>query len=181
MSGGGGKAEENSELNESACVAVALFAAMWVYVLRRDWQSDARRQLRELGVRVHHAEAKEVVACLSELLRRIAMVRHGRVASASLTGEAWLAWLTTNDPAGFPWLERGRVLIDLPYAPPRDQARAEGIAPNDLLALIEAALPWLERTPSHASYVAAGKAWLLGARKSTMEWVSSHRTRYFHV
>ncbi|CAK0777032.1 conserved hypothetical protein [Gammaproteobacteria bacterium] len=128
-------------------VVAGLLAAWWVHVWHQDWRSDAHRHLRELATRVHQIGAKEVAAQLSELLRRIAMARHGRTACASLTGEAWLDWLSAQDPAGFPWSKRGRVLIDLPYAPPRDQTRSAGTDPDSLRTLIEAALPWLERDP----------------------------------
>ncbi|CAK0772638.1 hypothetical protein CCP3SC5AM1_70024 [Gammaproteobacteria bacterium] len=122
-----------------------LLIAWWIHIWNRDWRSDARHRLRELGTRVHQLGAKEITAQLAELLRRIAMARCGRPACASLTGESWLHWLSSNDPAGFPWSERGRILIDLPYAPPRDQIRFAGADPDSLRMLIEAVLPWLEK------------------------------------
>lgn len=128
----------------AAVVVIGLLIAGWVYVWNQDWRSDARQHLRELGLRAHQLGAKEVAAQLSELLRRVAMARYGRRACASLTGEDWLAWLTAKDPKGFPWTERGRVLIDLPYAPPRDQIHIPNTNPDSLLALVEAVLPWLE-------------------------------------
>ncbi|CAK0752797.1 hypothetical protein CCP3SC15_180022 [Gammaproteobacteria bacterium] len=140
-------------------IIVGLLIAWWVSIRNRDWRSDARHHLRELGARVHQAGAKEVAAQLSELLRRIAMARYGRTACASLTGEEWLNWLNTKDPAGFPWSERGRVLIDLPYAPPRDQVRIAGTDPNSLHALVEAVLPWLERDPPPQSSLGPRKIW----------------------
>ena len=57
------------------------------------------------------------LAELSELLKRIAMARHGRVACAGLQGQAWLDWLSAQDPNGFDWRQHGQPLIHAPYAP----------------------------------------------------------------
>ncbi len=152
--------------------------AVWMAVLRRDWRNAARHELHELGLRIHQACAKEVAATTAELLRRIAMVRHGRTACAGLIGEAWLRWLTEHDPAGFPWLERGRILLALPYAPPRDQAYATGTTPDELRALVEAILPWLE---PQESWTTSSKNWVQKTGKSAMEWITLQRVRYFHV
>jgi hypothetical protein len=51
---------------------------------------------------------KPVATEFSELLRRIAMARHGRTACAGLHGEDWLAWLTEHDPKGFDWRRDAR-------------------------------------------------------------------------
>ena len=164
-----------------AMFAAGLLVAVWVLFLRRDWRNDARRELRQLGARVHQVGAKEVAAELSELLRRIAMVRYGRATCASLTGEAWLRWLTAQDPAGFPWLERGRVLIELPYAPLRDQARVAGTDPEQLRALVEAVFPWTESSVSQVSYAQVWKARAEKFGHFAREWIARRRMRYFHV
>ena len=135
-------------------MAVAIALAWWLGWLRRDWRRDARRRLWMLRIRVHQLGAKEVAAQLSELLRRIGMARYGRVTCASLTGEAWLHWLEAHDPAQFAWIERGRVLIDLPYAPPREQTRITGADPDNLCVLVQAALPWLEK-----QHIPIGSIW----------------------
>jgi hypothetical protein len=102
------------------------------------WRWDAARALRDLRRRLRGGlDAKTAAAELSELLRRIAMAREGRAACAGLTGADWLAWLAERDPAGFPWRERGRVLIEAPYAPPGAGAGA------DLAALVDAAYAWV--------------------------------------
>lgn len=101
------------------------------------WRWDAAAALRDLRRRVRAGQdSKATAGELSELLRRIAMARLGRPACAGLTGPAWLEWLSAKDPNGFPWLERGRLLLVAPYAPP-------GAQKADLEALIEAAEGWV--------------------------------------
>lgn len=106
------------------------------------WRAAAAAALRRLRGRVRAGDDPQ--ACLgdlSELLRRIAMARLGRPACAGLTGDSWLAWLAAEDPQGFPWGERGRVLLTAPYAPPGRVPAA------DLRDLIEAALVWVQAPP----------------------------------
>ena len=118
-----------------------ILAALLVWLWRRrhifisHWRWDAVRQLKTLRYRCTLEDPKEIGRELSELLRRIAIARHGRHACAGLTGEDWLEWLSRDDPTGFDWKSQGRVLITLPYAPPRpEQGR------DELKKLIEAAL-----------------------------------------
>ncbi|NCA69179.1 MAG: DUF4381 domain-containing protein [Sphingobacteriia bacterium] len=107
------------------------------------WRWDGAAGLRDLRARVRRGhEVKPLIGELSELLRRIAMARLGRSACAGLTGAAWLDWLTEHDPQGFAWRERGRLLIDGPYAPVQRLASANQT--DDLLVLIDAALGWVE-------------------------------------
>ena len=84
-----------------------------------------------------HGDVKVLAARLSELLRRIAIARCGRDRCAGLNGETWLAWLADHDPDGFDWRARGRLLLELPYAPPGET----GDRP-ELYKLIDAALAW---------------------------------------
>ncbi len=132
-----------------ALLLLALF--IWWLVRRRQlyplgrWQQDARRQLLRLRRRVTKEPAKSIAGELSELLRRIAITRCGREQTASLTGEMWLDWLQTNDSTGFPWREKGRLLLELPYAPPERDADAVR-----LTELIEAALHWVSEEACHA-------------------------------
>jgi hypothetical protein len=124
---------------------------IWWLVRRRQlyplgrWQQDARRQLLRLRRRATKEAAKPIAAELSELLRRIAITRCGREQTASLTGEMWLDWLQTNDSTGFPWREKGRLLLELPYAPPEREADSAR-----LTELIEAALHWVSEEACHA-------------------------------
>ena len=114
-------------------------------------------ELRNLRRRVGDGEDAKIVAGeLSELLRRIAMARHGRSACAGLSGADWLDWLSVHDPNGFPWHETGRLLLTAPYAPsPRG-----GV--GQLLRLIDAVESWVT-TPANRSRTAvqAGR-WFAG-------------------
>ncbi|MEA3641559.1 MAG: DUF4381 domain-containing protein [Lamprobacter sp.] len=82
-----------------------------------DWRWDARRQLHRLRRAPRDAALKTRLAELSELLKRIAMARHGRSTCAGLHGQAWLDWLCEQDPDGFDWRQQGQLLIHAPYAP----------------------------------------------------------------
>jgi hypothetical protein len=102
------------------------------------WRWAAVSALNDLRRRTRAGQDAKITAGeLSEILRRIAMVRFGRAACASLTGNAWLDWLAAHDPNGFPWQDRGRVLLVAPYAPACHGG--EGFLP----ALIDAAQAWV--------------------------------------
>ncbi len=103
------------------------------------WRWDAGRELRGLRANAAERTEKETLAELSELLRRVAMARHGRAACAGLHGDAWLDWLTEHDPSERDWRRDGRLLIQAPYAPPRrsDARRAE------LERLMDAVQDWI--------------------------------------
>ena len=107
------------------------------YLPRYGWSRAAARELTVLREQVGHGEVKALAARLSELLRRIAIARCGRDRCAGLNGETWLAWLADHDPDGFDWRARGRLLLELPYAPPGEP----GDKP-ELYKLIDAALAW---------------------------------------
>jgi hypothetical protein len=104
------------------------------------WRWDAAGALRRLRRDADSAEVKETASALSELLRRIAMARHGRAACAGLHGDDWLDWLALHDPKGFDWRTQGRLLLDAPYAPPSDVVADERVA---LRRLIDAAMDWV--------------------------------------
>jgi hypothetical protein len=135
-----------------ALVLIGLAAWHWRVVLRLrvpipfitlgSWRWDAAAALRDLRRRARAGQAAKTTAGeLSELLRRIAMARLGRSACAGLVGDGWLGWLAENDPKGFPWRERGRALLEAPYAPPvRAGDRGQ---PDSLLELIDAAYAWV--------------------------------------
>ncbi len=121
-------------------LGVALLIWLW-RVARRpsmSWRRDAQRQLRALRRRMRTEEPKTIAGELSELLRRIAIVRAGREQAAGLIGDSWLDWLVANDPTGFDWQSRGQLLLDLPYAPPGHYDE-----PERLQQLIDAALGWV--------------------------------------
>lgn len=127
-------------------VAIVLFVAIYGFYRSGfawfDWRRDAQRNLRSLQRRVRTDDVKEVSAALSDLLRRIAIARHGRSACAGLSGTQWLAWLTDNDPAGFDWTDEGRLLLTLPYAPGGSGADDSR---NQLKRLVAATVVWIGR------------------------------------
>ena len=140
--------------------AILLFVAMMIWLWRRrhvfasHWRRDAVRQLKTLRYRCTLEDSKTIGRELSELLRRIAIARQGRKACAGLTGEDWLEWLSRDDPSGFDWKSRGRILLTLPYAPPRPQ---EG--QNELKKLIEAALRWVIAGPDETESALKPRRW----------------------
>jgi hypothetical protein len=103
------------------------------------WRGDARRQLRELKKSLATDDPHAVAGRLSELLRRIAMVRSGRQQAAGLTGDSWLLWLAEQDNSGFDWERQGQVLLTAPYMPP-----AMAVERNELAKLIRAATRWID-------------------------------------
>lgn len=124
-------------------ISLAVLLVGWLIRRRRlyplgRWQQDARRHLLDLRKRMKREPVKQVAGELSELLRRIAIARCGREQTASLTGEMWLDWLQSNDSTGFPWREKGRLLLELPYAPPDRTADKATLA-----QLIDAAVLWV--------------------------------------
>lgn len=107
------------------------------------WRWDASRELHALRSQAHTQASYLTAKELSELLRRIAMARHGRAACAGLTGMAWLAWLESQDPAGYAWTKHGKLLLFAPYAPPE---RANADLPR-LVELLDATKAWILTQP----------------------------------
>jgi hypothetical protein len=132
-----------------AAILLLFLLAWWLLRRRRlyplgRWQQDARRHLVLLKRRIKREPAKPVASDLSELLRRIAIARCGREMTASLTDEAWLDWLQSNDSSGFEWRKKGRLLLELPYAPPHHAADKEALG-----QLIDAAIHWVSEEACH--------------------------------
>lgn len=109
------------------------------------WRGEAIAALHQLREDLPRLPPREIASALSPLVRRIAMARHGRAACAGLHGDAWLAWLTARDPAGFDWRPHGAWLAHTPYAPV-GQTRDDPAARAELAALLVAAEGWV-RTP----------------------------------
>ena len=107
------------------------------------WRGDARRQLRALKKDLRNESPRAVAGRLSELMRRIAMVRSDRREAAGLTGDTWLAWLERNDGSGFKWTRSGKILLEAPYMPP-DQS----VSREEINRLLVAALRWVDSTPA---------------------------------
>jgi hypothetical protein len=124
-------------------VLVALCIGILYWMVHRGiwlgWRADARRQLHSLKKALSTEDPREIASRLSELLRRIAMVRSGRRAAAGLTGESWLQWLMENDTTGFNWQKRGQVLLIAPYMPPQTEVERK-----ELGRLIRAAIRWVD-------------------------------------
>ena len=106
----------------------------------RDWRVDARWLVRDLRRRLPTLDGRIAASEFSELMRRIAMARTSRDECAGLSGRDWLDWLSDNDPAGFDWVEHGRLLIDIPYAPP-----GITVDMDDLRRMLDAAGGWIEQ------------------------------------
>ncbi len=127
----------------AVAVTVLILALLWWRDQRQryplgSWQKDAQRRLRALRRRLEEWDSKTVAGELSELLRRIAMARHGREACAGLAGDEWLAWLQARDPSDFDWNDRGRLLLELPYAPTGTPEHSDA-----LRQLIDATQRWV--------------------------------------
>ena len=123
-----------------AVVLLAVVAWKRVFIPGRMnvWRRDARRRLLLLRRRARTEQSKQVLGELSELLRRIAMIRRGRRSCAGLSGDLWLEWLTRHDPRGFDWNTNARILLVAPYA--QDDFRARK---GEVVRLIDAALGWV--------------------------------------
>ncbi|MGF1547782.1 MAG: DUF4381 domain-containing protein [Thiotrichales bacterium] len=124
-----------------AGTVACLLLAHWGWRLWRDrqhqWRRDARLELIALRRQLRTGDPKQLASALSQLLRRIAMARCGRVACAGLAGAEWLAWLRANDPRGFDWQREGQILLTLPYAP-----RGSDSDRRALRRLLGALRPW---------------------------------------
>lgn len=121
--------------------ALLLILAGTGYGWRR-WQRNNRWRRQALAQLIHlrGLDASLLAAHLSQLLRRVAISRYPQAEVASLTGEAWLAFLDrTLGDEGTPFQKgAGRALLIGPYA-----ASAE-FDSTALLALCE---QWIRRQP----------------------------------
>lgn len=110
---------------------------------RRSWKHDAIQKLGRLeeelsAVIVTDAIVNETVIVFSEYLRRIALRRFGRKECAGLVGEAWLQWLSRHDSKNFDWQKKGRLLVEVPYAPANIN-----VSVDQITELIQAAKSWV--------------------------------------
>lgn len=126
----------------AALLLVALLVFWWDRRIPENaWRRDANRRIRALRRRLQTESPKVIAGELSELLRRVAIVRCGRRPCAGLVGDSWLDWLHDNDPTGFAWKEEGRLLLQLPYAPPEFS-----VGEAELQRLVDASLRWVAAT-----------------------------------
>jgi hypothetical protein len=104
-----------------ACGMLVLGSAIWLLRRRidylRSWKRDTFKRLDSLEHNLSLSTSVETIAFLSEYLRRIAVRRFPRKECAGLVGDAWLKWLKAHDPKQFDWTEKGKLLVEIPYAP----------------------------------------------------------------
>jgi len=125
----------------AAALASACAFGFWLSKRRafhRSWKSDALKQLTNLEERLVEATAKEAAATLSEYVRRIAIARFSRKDCAGLAGSDWLKWLAKRDPCRFDWENKGRFLIEAPYA-----SQPQGLSRNTIKEIIHAVRKWV--------------------------------------
>jgi hypothetical protein len=111
-------------------------------VFRRSWRSDTFQKLALLEKDLSDATTREIVISLSEYLRRIALRRFSRQECAGLTGKRWLKWLAEHDPKNFDWEKKGKLLIEVPYAPMNTS-----LSVSEIKNLIQAVKDWAGYTP----------------------------------
>jgi hypothetical protein len=103
------------------CGMLVLGGLIWFFIHRlkylRSWKRDTFKKLAYLEKDLSTSTSKDTIATLSEYLRRIAMRRFPRKECAGLVGETWLKWLQDHDPKQFDWTSKGKLLIEIPYAP----------------------------------------------------------------
>lgn len=110
----------------------------WKRYQRNRWRRSALKEL----ARLRDEGRDQVVREMSVLLRRVAISRYPREEVASLTGEAWLAFLDRPMGEESPFQSGiGRILLHGPYAP-----KAK-VKPEALLDLGER---WIKRLPGGA-------------------------------
>ena len=104
----------------------------------RSWKRDTFKRLDKLERNLSLSNSTQTIAFLSEYLRRIAVRRFPRKECAGLVGDAWLKWLKAQDPKQFDWTEKGKLLIQVPYAPAHTDLPVEQIK-----ELIQAIRNWV--------------------------------------
>ena len=122
-------------------LAGLLLVGLW-FAMRggRGWRRQgsstqaALRQLDDLGKTLaRDGDRRRFVVCVSQLLRRLALVRYPREQVAGLSGETWLAFLDATGGGGGFTQGAGRVLAESAY---RAEASAERkVDPERLLRL----------------------------------------------
>lgn len=129
---------------------VVVFVVVWVvallgmYLIHRRRNAYRRQALHILGqLRPRLADPQQraaAVAELADLLKRTALAGFPRHEVASLTGQAWLAFLDgTGGGSGFSD-GPGRVIASVPFEP----GAAGSIAKQDCEALVSLARSWID-------------------------------------
>lgn len=114
-----------------ACGILLLGGVIWLlkrwWDYFRSWKQDTFKKLDSLERNLSPSSSAETVAYLSEYLRRIAVRRFPRKECAGLTGDAWLTWLQAHDPKQFDWTQKGKLLVEIPYAPTHEELPVEQV------------------------------------------------------
>jgi hypothetical protein len=134
----------------AVAAVVAIGGALALLAIRRHRASIARHALCELDVLAARAlDLHGLAGAVSELLRRVALVRFGRSA-ARLHGSGWQDFLTAHAPHGRRGraaaafsTDLGRTVALAPYAPPGAIALAVAGPQVDRQALLDAARAWI--------------------------------------
>jgi hypothetical protein len=119
-----------------------LSVAVWC-IFRRlafiySWRYDTIQKLSKLEQSLDGATSGEAVIIFSEYMRRIAMRRFARSECAGLVGDEWLEWLSCHDEKKFDWKEKGKILLQAPYA------SDHRVSTEQLKILIHAAKDWVQ-------------------------------------
>lgn len=107
-----------------ALLLLGLALAVWARKRARQpsikrWQRVALRELAQLQRASHQpgSDDSQLAREVQQLLRRYAIARHGREAVASLSGDAWLAFVVRN--GGRDWVgDSGQALLRCAYGGP---------------------------------------------------------------
>ncbi|HEY8514033.1 MAG TPA: DUF4381 domain-containing protein [Candidatus Binatia bacterium] len=128
-------------------VASAVGVWLWRRARRRSVARHALRELDALAVRSGTEDLQALATAVSELLRRLALVRFGRARVAALHGRAWQSFLSETAPrsrrARFD-ADAGLLLSLAPYAPAGAECLTLAGATLDRAGLLAAARAWIK-------------------------------------
>lgn len=129
--------------------AVIVLVLLWIaYRLYRRWQRNAYRrvalaQLKVLSGELQKLETRrKALQDLAALLKRVALSRFPREEVASLSGEAWLAFLSKTSRGADFQTQAGHLMISGSY---QKAAVLEAISDDQLGELTALAQRWIER------------------------------------
>lgn len=128
-------------------VLAAIVLALWAFQRRRERQRYRRNALRELAdieatlaaAPTNPAQRAATLAAIPRLLKRTSLEVAPREQVASLTGDAWLAFLQRT--RGRFDAQTGPLLALASYAPPEQLAN---LSDDEAFALVRHARDWIE-------------------------------------
>lgn len=124
---------------------ISLFAYINKRKYRKSWQYQAYTKLQVLNSQLGSVDYKQILQNLSIEIRKIAMLTTRRDVCAGLIGTKWLQWLHDHDPAGFNWLDNGKLLIDVQYMPITVKGDGANYTAEEISKLITAAEDWVRK------------------------------------